>query len=177
MLVLCCIKHYYAPLRALKVNDLGNNSDLQNYDFVLNQQDHRHGKWGAGGEAAPLEIFCPPRLLSWAIFGTKNVPEKTLFSWFWVKNTPCPVKTFFFRDRWILGQKHTLNPVMTFFFRERWFLGQKAIQFQRRTVFRVEGLALWILPPPPCLEIVPTHWARSHGLVNLIFDLKNYIFR
>jgi len=39
---------------------------------------------------------------------------------FWAKNTPqirwWPFFFFFFRDRWILGQKHTPNPVMTFFF-------------------------------------------------------------
>jgi len=42
---------------------------------------------GSRGAASPLEIFWPPlwttfsplRLLSWAIFGTKNAPAKTLF--------------------------------------------------------------------------------------------------
>jgi len=74
---------------------------------------HRRGKWG-GARGAPWRYFGPPwtifaplRLLSWAIFGTKNAPEKTLFGWFWVKSTLCPVQTFFFffRERWIVVQK------------------------------------------------------------------------
>jgi len=95
--------------------------------LIRDTRKHRRGKWGAGGAAAPLEIFWPPlddfwplRLLSWAIFGTKHAsnPAKIFFRWFWAKKTLQirwrPI--FFFRKRWILGRKDTPNAVKTFFF-------------------------------------------------------------
>jgi len=68
-----------------------------------------------------------------------------------------------------LGQKDTPNPVKTFFFRERrLFLGQKAIQFQRRTVFRVAGFgAFGLTPYPPCPKIVPAPLLLTTLIENL----------
>jgi len=72
--------------------------------------NHRRGKWrGRGGSCPPWRYFGPPgqllpplRLLSWAIFGTKNASNIFLYR-FWVKITLSPVKTFFLENAYILG--------------------------------------------------------------------------
>jgi len=90
---------------------------------------------------APLGDFCPP--------------EACILSHIWDKKTfQIRRRSFFFKERLLLGQKNAqirrrpLFFILFYFFGERLFSGQKTLQFQRRPLFRVPDFGALGLAPP-----------------------------
>jgi len=96
--------------------------------------EHRRGKWGAGGQLLPLEMFwppledfCPPQTFPYLGQELKIFLLLILGQ----KHSESGKDVFLFLENAEFWAKKTLLIRLRPFFRERWFLGQKAIQFQR----------------------------------------------